>query len=64
MTYLLSNSCTENYQNRTAVVKDIVEGWVVYFFATQCICLYSFFVCSLGREKPDYEVERLVENGK
>ena len=30
MAYLLSNNCTANYRNQTAVAKDIVEGWVVY----------------------------------
>ena len=32
-----SNNCTRNYQNWTTIVKDIVEGCVVYCFATQCI---------------------------
>jgi len=51
-----SNNCAKKYWNRTTTVKIIVEGWVVfgwvvYFFATQCInariiiiicvCLYS-----------------------
>ena len=29
----------KNYRTRTSIVKDIVEGWVVYFFATQCVML-------------------------
>ena len=37
MAYLLSINCTKNQQNRTAIVKDIVHGWEVYFFAAQCI---------------------------
>jgi len=39
MTYLINNNCTKNYRNPTTVVKDIVEGWVVYvyFSATQCM---------------------------
>ena len=31
MAYLLSNNCIKNYRNGTAIVKYIVEGWVVYF---------------------------------
>jgi len=37
MAYLLSNICTENYWNRTTVVKIIAGGWVVSFFETQCV---------------------------
>jgi len=37
MEYLLSNICTKNYRNWTTTVKIIVDGWVVYFFETQCI---------------------------
>ena len=37
MAYMLSNDCTKNYWNRTIIVKDIVEGWVVYFCNIVCI---------------------------
>jgi len=38
MAYLLGNNCTKNYRNRTTILKDVVEVWVVCsFFATQCI---------------------------
>ena len=36
MAYSLSNNCTKNYWKRTTTAKIIVEGFVVYFFATQC----------------------------
>jgi len=35
MTYLLSNTCTKNYWNRTTTVAIIVGDWVVSFFETQ-----------------------------
>jgi len=34
MAYLLSNTCTTNYWNRTTIVEIIVCGWVVCFFET------------------------------
>jgi len=36
MAYLLNNNSTKNYCNRTTTVKISVEGWVEYFFTTQC----------------------------
>jgi len=36
MAYLLTNSYTKNYWNRTIIVKIIDGGWVVSFFETQC----------------------------
>jgi len=36
MAYLLSNICTKNYWNRTTTVENMVGGWVVSFFETQC----------------------------
>jgi len=38
MAYLLSNICTKNYWNQTTIVEivEIVGGWVVSFFETQC----------------------------
>jgi len=37
MARLLNNNCTKNYWDLTLTVKAISGGWVVYFFATQCI---------------------------
>ena len=31
----------QNYQNRTTIVKDIVGGWVVYFF---CNTVYKNYI--------------------
>jgi len=31
MAYLLINTCTKNYWNRTTIVEIIVGGWVVSF---------------------------------
>jgi len=39
MAYLLSNTCTKNYWNRTSIVEIIVGVWVVSFFETQCILI-------------------------
>jgi len=36
MAYLLSNICTKNYCNQTAVVEIIDGGWAVSFFETLC----------------------------
>jgi len=36
MVYLLSNICTKNYWNPTAVVEIIISGWMVSFFETRC----------------------------
>jgi len=38
MAYSLSTNSTKNYLNRTTTVEIIVEGWVVYVFATQSRC--------------------------
>ena len=38
MAYLLSNTCTQNYWNRTTTVEITVGGWVVFFFELQCSC--------------------------
>jgi len=38
MAYSLSTNCTKNYLNQTTTVEIIVEGWVVYVFATQYRC--------------------------
>jgi len=34
MAYLLSNTCTKHYWNRTTIVEIIVGGWVVSVFET------------------------------
>ena len=36
--HIYSGICTKNYWNQTTTctIKVIIEGWVVYFFATQC----------------------------
>jgi len=47
MAYLLGNNWTKNYWNQTIIVKDIVEGWVVYTFATTTTHVYWPFF-------PDY----------
>jgi len=32
-----SSNCMKNYQYRRTAVEIIAEGWVIYFFAIQCI---------------------------
>jgi len=41
MAYLLSNNRTKNYWNRTTIAEIIVGGWVVSFFETHCMLLFS-----------------------
>jgi len=44
MAYLLRNTCTKNYWNRTTIVEIIIGGWVVSFFETQCTLCTSWFL--------------------
>jgi len=37
MAHLLSNIYSKNYWNWTTTVKIITDGWVIYFFGTQCV---------------------------
>jgi len=51
MAYLLSNICTKNYWNWTITVKITVDGWMVYFFETQCTfhCTIKLEIRSMER---------------
>jgi len=58
MAYLLINTCTKNYWNRTTIVEIIVGGWVVSFLPAALraaqICRYLHVVYS----EADLEVFR------
>jgi len=49
MAYLLSNICTKNYWNQTAIVEIIVGGWVVSFFETQSVVTNKLLISSVDQ---------------
>ena len=76
--YLVGNDSTKNYWNRTTSDKVTVEGWLVYFFATQCISylntevdwiflavdvtLWVVYVCALVTN-PRLATDRFLKTG-
>jgi len=43
MAYFLSNNYTKYYLNRTTTLKIMIGGWVVYFFAKQCMYVFTLY---------------------